>query len=418
MLLMTDPQPTPASLRRLLPLYVVIFIGFVGYSLMITLFTPMLMDPGSGFLPAETPRGQRTTLLGILLATYPLGQFLGSPVIGTLGDRFGRKPVLLVSLALTTVCYVGIALALEMRSLAALMVACLCAGLSEANVVVAQSSIADVTSKTDRSRWFGYIYLSSSSAYIVGPLAGGKLADPELVSWFTYATPYWVVCLLLGATLAWCALSLHESHPPQADRPIGLFTAVTSLRSVFTNPKRRRLYLVNFLLYLAIFGFFRSYPMYLVDEFHMGVSRLSEFIAYVGLPIVLANAGIVAWLSKRYPPRLLTIGSAWLTGLWMGMIVVPASAGWLWLTLGATAFALAICLPACASLLSGSAADEEQGQVMGSNQSLQVGAEALSGLLSGILAVFVVKLPLLVLAVLAVLGGALLLRRGEPAEAG
>jgi DHA1 family tetracycline resistance protein-like MFS transporter len=68
--------------------------------------------------------------------------------------------------------------------------------------------------------------------------------------------------------------------------------------------------------------------------------------------------------------------------------------------------------------LSGSAGDEEQGQVMGSNQSLQVGAEALSGLLSGILAAFVVKLPLIVLAVLAVLGGALLLGRGEPEEAG
>jgi DHA1 family tetracycline resistance protein-like MFS transporter len=411
-------EVTPVSLRRLLPLYLVIFIGFVGYSLMITLFTPMLLDPSSGFLAPDAPTAQRTLLLGVLLATYPFGQFLGSPVVGALSDRFGRKPVLLVSLAGTTAFYVGIASALALRSLPLLMVTCLLAGLSEANVVIAQSSIADVTTKGDRSRWFGYIYLSASSAYIVGPLLGGKLADPAVVSWFTYATPYWVVCLLLGLTLAWCAMSLQESHPAPSAQPIGLLAALTSLRQLFTAPRLRRLYLVNFLLYLAIFGFFRSYPMYLVDEFRMGVSRLSEMIAYVGLPIVLANAGVVAWLSRRYPPRLLTIGSAWLTGAWMAAVVVPGSAHWLWLTLGATAFALAICLPACASLLSSSAGDAEQGQVMGNNQSLQVGAEAVSGLVSGVLAGFVVKLPLIVLAALAVLAGVLLVgwRESRPSD--
>ena len=165
-------------MRRLLPLYLVIFIGFLGYSLMITVFTPLLLDDSTGMLPASSSTSTRTIVLGVLLSLYPLGQFLGSPVLGTLSDRFGRRPVLLISLASTTVWYAVIALALAAESLPLLMIACFLAGLSEANIVIAQGAIADAAPREDRGRLFGYIYLSASLAYVAGPLGGGKLADP------------------------------------------------------------------------------------------------------------------------------------------------------------------------------------------------------------------------------------------------
>jgi MFS family permease len=111
------------------------------------------------------------------LALYPLGQFLGSPVLGALSDRYGRRPILIASLSSTTILYVGIASALAGQNLALLMATCLLAGLSESNIVLAQSAIADTASRADRSRLFGYIYLSASLAYVVGPLGGGQLAD-------------------------------------------------------------------------------------------------------------------------------------------------------------------------------------------------------------------------------------------------
>ena len=98
------------DLKTLLPLYLVIFTGFCGYSLMITLFVPMLMG-ANGFLAADATTGQRSLVLGILLAVYPLGQFLGSPVLGALSDRYGRKPVLTVSLFIAVAAYLLIALA-------------------------------------------------------------------------------------------------------------------------------------------------------------------------------------------------------------------------------------------------------------------------------------------------------------------
>lgn len=135
-----------------------------------------------GMLAPSSSLTQRSLVLGLLLALYPLGQFLGSSVIGALSDRFGRRPILMGSLVATTVFYLGIATALSIQSLPLLLVACFLAGLSESNIVLAQSAVADTADRADRNRLFGYVYLSASLAYVVGPLGGGQLADHALVS--------------------------------------------------------------------------------------------------------------------------------------------------------------------------------------------------------------------------------------------
>ena len=93
--------------RRILPLYVVVFVGFLGYSLMIATFTPMILRNDNGMLPAGSSLTERSLVLGLLLALYPLGQFLGSPVLGALSDHYGRRPILIGSLSTTTILYVG-----------------------------------------------------------------------------------------------------------------------------------------------------------------------------------------------------------------------------------------------------------------------------------------------------------------------
>jgi MFS family permease len=403
-----DQTPGPGSLKRLLPLYAVVFAGFVGYSLMITVFTPMIMSNHDLLLRADEPMGRRVIVLGILLCLYPLGQFAGSPVLGALSDRFGRKPVLMISLGCTTGCYALIGIALYLRSFALLASASLLAGLAEGNVVAAQSAIADVITPEERNRFFGYIYLSASSAYIVGPLVGGKLADPELVSWFSDATPFWAAMIVLEITTAATAFFFRETNPPERRHSVSFSQAFTNLRGVVSNRRLRRLYWLNFAFYLAIFGFFRCYPMYLVDRFHLGVSQVSEFVAWVGVPIVIANAWLTGFLAARFSTRTLTLCSAFLTGAFM--IVVVAIPTWqsLWVTLFLTSAALAICLPACATLLSKAISDAEQGRVMGNNQALQVGAEALSGLVGGLAAALFVELPLILLGLLAMTAALLL----------
>ena len=391
------------SRMSLLPLYVVIFSGFVGYSLMITVFTPMIIKGETSMIAAGAPMAHKTMLLGFLLSIYPLGQFIGSPIMGSLSDRFGRKPVLLISLTITTLCYGVVATALSFGNFAALTAGLLICGLAEANIVTAQSAIADVVPAEDRNRFFGYIYMSVSSAFIIGPLAGGKLADRSLSPWFGYPTPFWAVMVLLAILTVTTAIVFVETNPPETRHPVSYLEAFTNLAGVVLNRRLRPLYWINFLFYFAIYGFFRSYPMYLVDEFHMGVSRVSEFIAWVGFPIVLSNVWLTGFVSARVNIRNLTFWSALLTGIFAISIVIPRPVGALWVTLFLTSASLAMCLPSCATLLSVAAGEADQGRVMGNNQALQVGAEALSSMAGGAIAAIAVKLTLIVLGVVAII---------------
>ncbi len=94
----------------------------------------------------------------------------------------------------------------------------------------------------------------------------------------------------------------------------------------------------------------------------------------------------------------------------MFAIIIPDFIESLWITLFLAALAMSICLPACASMLSGMVSGDKQGRIMWNNQSLQVGTEALPGFSAGLLAAVFIKLPLIVISVIAVLAGLLLLR--------
>lgn len=396
-------------------LCLVVFIGFVGHSLMITIFTPMLLTAGHGFFPFHAAIALRTFVLGVLLALYPLGQLFGAPLQGALSDRYGRKPILLFTLALTAFGYAVILLSLAVESLLLLGIARLVIGLSEANVVIAQSAIADMTRAEERGRLFGYVYMSISLAYVLGPLAGGKLADPGLFPGFGYATPFWFVFALILAMIYWCAKGFHESHVAGALRKTGYLNTLRSFLSTFTDKRVRVIYLTNFLLYLALSGYFRAYPIYFVSEFNMGVSRLSEYIAYAQLPLVVANLGLVGFLTHRFAYKTLTTWFALLAAAFMIAIGLSRSLLWIVLALPGAATAIAVCLPSCAALLSKSVEESEQGRIMGSNQSLQLGAELIAGLIVGTLAGISVSLPLPLLAIAGIAAAFILSRSSIPA---
>jgi len=400
-------MPSEFSIKRLLPLYIVIFFGFLGYSMMITLFTPLFMYAQEGMVSVDSSIGYRVILLGIVLALFPLAQFFSSPILGALSDHFGRRPILLISLYSAPVCYALIAFSLTFHSIALLMLGCFIAGITQANIVVAQSAIVDIAPREERNRLFGYIYLSASSAYIAGPLLGGKLTNSSTVSWFDYPTPFWVVCGFLVVVLFWTQAVFLETKKEKGIH-VNYLGAFVSLLTIFTSRRLRKIYFINFLLYIAIFGYFRCYPMYIVNAFHVNASKLSEYIAWVAVPIVLVNLGVTSVLSKRFSPKILTIWASFFTGVFMLLIVIPDAQAALWVTLFLTSAALALSLPSSSTMLSFAASPAEQGLVMGNNQSLQVAAEALSAFAGGLLASISIAMPLVVMSLVACITGIIL----------
>jgi MFS family permease len=395
-----------------MPLYLVIFIAMIGYSMMVTLFVPMLIHP-HGFLDESVARSTRTIYVGFLLALYPLGQFIGAPVIGSFSDRYGRKRVLSISLVVTIFFYVIITYSLQIQSLWLLMGACFLAGLSESNVAISQSAIADASTPEDRGRLFAYLYAAMSLGYITGPLMGGQIAVH-----YGYAPPFWIVVGLLVITYIWILVGFKDTFVPDITKPINYFKSFTNLTNVFTDLPIRRVYLVNFILFLSTYGFWRVIQIYMVDKWNFDVGQVTFYYAYLAVVSGIANMFLFAPLSKKLGMKWFIIGTAVVGGLFMLAIVVPSSEVSYWFTAGPASLVLAMTVAGCGAYLSTLVGSERQGRVLGNNLAIQVGAESLSAVLGGFLAALLIPLPLIVYGAIAVIGGLLLITYKGMADMG
>lgn len=343
-------------------------------------------------------------LLGVLLGLYPLGQFIGAPTLGALSDRWGRKPVLLTSIALSFLMYIGIALSLTFLSIHFLLLTVFLAGLCEGNVGLAQGAIVDVVDDKDRSYYFGLVFVFSSSAYIVGPLLS------SIFSLYDIVLVFWVVTLLLLITFLWTSKEVKETHQ-RSSTGRSYFEEFTNLFSIVTDKPLRYYYLVNFVIYMSIFGYFRVYAMYAVERFHVSTPLLSLIVAYVAVPIILFNTFATTRLSKLATPKKLTTIFSFLMGLFMILISIPEKFHYIWITLFLTTSAVAIVITFCATMLSFQVSKSRQGAVMGNNQSLQASAQGISAILGGLAATLAIWLPLTLFGFFGLIAGLLLINK-------
>ena len=216
-------------------------------------------------------------------------------MLGALSDRYGRKPILLASLGVAIVCYGVIAYAVHQRDIVMLSIACLVGGLSESNIAIAQSAVADAAGPEDRGRLFAYIYTACSCRYIAGPLVGGLIAAR-----FGFGTPFWIVVVLLALTLVWTLSAFRETHPADTTRALDYRAAMMNLASIFSDRPIRSLYLINFIVYLTAFGFFRVILMYMADKWHILAHQSGMYYSYFSAMSLVANLFCVAPLLHRF----------------------------------------------------------------------------------------------------------------------
>src|ERR671911_570506 len=182
--------------RSLLVIFLTIFVNLVGFGIII----PLLPFYAETF-------GASPLVIGVLFASFSLAQLIASPLLGELSDRWGRRPVLILSLIGTAVSFAMLAVA---QSLAMLFIARIVDGLSGGNITTARAYIADVTTEEERPRAYGFLGAAFGLGFIIGPALGGAF------SVISYTAPIWAAtAITIAATvLAWVWLpeTVHRAH--------------------------------------------------------------------------------------------------------------------------------------------------------------------------------------------------------------
>lgn len=378
----------------LLAIFLVVLFAYIGISMPLPLFTPMLLYPEGGILGPGYSEEVRTIILGVVLSLYPLGQFLASPILGQLSDRYGRKKILTLSLIGATVGFALTALSIREGSLLFLCLSRLFCGICEANVVIVQSAAADLFTGRAKTRAFSLITMAASCGFIIGPLLGGKLSDPVLSSWFNYATPFWLSAGFALITFFYVWLRFPHFAPTNGDRgTLSPFQGILNLKKSIADPKMKGLFAASFLFWLSNFFFLQFLPLYQVQRFSFTGSQVADTQAYLAVIIALSQVLITTYLAKRVSIFKGLVASGFLMAFSLLFFALPFPPDGLFILLPFVGISCGIIMTKSGLLISNAAPPERQGEVMGINGSLMVAGEALSTLIGGVLAGIAAALP-------------------------
>ncbi|MFA5792666.1 MAG: MFS transporter [Candidatus Gracilibacteria bacterium] len=377
-------------------LFLIVFLDLIGVGILIPILAPLMLDTTSQIVPTAWNEATRNMALGLLVASYPLAQFFGAPILGTLSDRHGRKKILAISLFGTLIGYVLFAIGILTNQLWLLFVSRTLDGFTGGNLSIANSSIADMNQGEKSAKNFGLIGMAFGMGFIVGPFLGGILSDPHLVSWFNHATPFWFAAILSMANLILVGTSFKETIAKKVHKHIHPFIGFTHLAKAWRMKELRIAFIVTF-LHNAGFAFFAQFfPVFLVQKFAFEPSQIGTFFGYIGICIALSQ-GFVTRIVGKYvvPEKVLKFSLLGLSFTLVAM-TLPQAIWILYLLQASLAIFEGLSFPNSTAIISNLATSEDQGEVLGITQSLRALGQALPPLIAGVLITFGQNLPTLV----------------------
>lgn len=354
----SNVPPDVADSRR--AALVFIFIVVVADVLALGIIIPVLPALVEEFLGGDTARAAE--IYGAFGTVWALMQFVCAPVLGALSDRFGRRPVVLISCLGLGLDYILMALA---PTLAWLFVGRVISGITASSFATAGAYIADVTPPERRAAGFGMIGAAFGLGFVLGPAMGGLLGAIDL------RLPFWVAAAMAIANAAYGYFVLPESLPPDRRTPFRWRRAhpIGSLRLLRSHPGLPRLAGVLFCYQLAHQVLASIFVLYGGYRYAWGERTVGLTLTAVGVFSMIVQGGlvrsIVSWAGER---RTVTAGL--LAGAlgYAGFGLAPTQS-WFWGVLPVFAF-MGLFNPAMQGLMSRLVTPGEQGRLQGANTSL------------------------------------------------
>jgi DHA1 family tetracycline resistance protein-like MFS transporter len=356
----------------LLVIFITVFIDLIGFGIVI----PVLPFYVEGTKFNATPRA-----VGLLFASYSIMQLIFTPILGRLSDRYGRRPVLLLSLIGTGLGFLILGLA---RSLWMLFAGRILDGITGGNISTAQAYIADVTTPDERAKGMGMVGAAFGLGFIFGPAIGG------ILSRWGISLPFFFASALAFANATLLYFTLPETVT--ADHPARVSAAGGGWSQITASLKETRLAVVLLIYFLSIVAFSiltTSFALYTMYRFGFDAQRNGYLFVFVGLIGALIQGMLIGRLVKRWGEMPLVVtGTLLFAGsLLMIPFIRPQTGGLLALlaVLGVFAVGNSLSGPALTSLASKSAGAGEQGGVLGVTQAAASLARAVGPSISALL---------------------------------
>ncbi|MGJ4913130.1 TCR/Tet family MFS transporter [Bradyrhizobium sp. HKCCYLRH2060] len=338
-----------------------IFVTILLDMLALGLIMPILPKLIESFVGNDTAQAAR--IFGLFGTAWALMQFVFSPVLGSLSDRFGRRPVILLSNFGLAADYVLMALA---PSLAWLFVGRLISGVTSASISTAFAYIADLTPPDRRAAIFGRIGAAFGAGFVLGPATGGLLGDidPRL--------PFWAAAGLSFANALYGFLVLPESLRPERRSPFRWRTAnpLGALRLLASDRILAGLSTVNFITQLAHVVLPSTFVLYATYRYGWDTRTVGLTLAMVGVCAMIVQGGAVGLIVRVFGERgALMLGlSAGLVGFFIFGVAPTGPLSWL----GIPVMALwGVSGAALQALMTRLVAPDKQGQLQGATSSVQ-----------------------------------------------
>jgi len=328
----------------------------IGFGLIMPVMPELLRQITGGDLARAALWG------GALTGGFAVMQFLFGPVIGNLGDRFGRKPVLLASLAVLTADYAVLALA---GSVWIFFFARLVTGIASATYSTSTAYIADISTPQEKAQRFGLIGAAFGAGFVLGPAVGGMLAE------FGLRAPFVAAALVAGANLLFGAVVMRESLPPAQRRPFEWRRAnpFGAFRHIGRLPGLGR--------YLGIYTAYEfAFTVYPVIWAYFGIARFGWTAGQVGLSLAAYGVGFAVVQGALIRPALRFFGRGGVMVVGLGAAVLSFAvltfidSGTLALAMIPVSALSGMVMPALRAQMSDMVAANRQGELQGALSSL------------------------------------------------
>ena len=356
--------------KPLIIIFLTILIDLIGFGIVIPLLTFYAEEFNA------TPFD-----IGLLVSSYSLMQFIFSPILGGLSDKYGRRPILFLSIIGSGIGYLMMGLA---GSLLMIYAGRIFGGITAGNLSTAQAYIADVTTRENRAKGMGLFGMAFGLGFILGPALAGILSK------FGIHVPFYFAAGLSFANAILLYFVLPESRKPgDTTEIVKRKNRIAELIEVFKDTRFTTLTLQYFLLVTAFSMMTTSFAYYTSFKFGYNAEQTGYLLAFVGLMAVIMQGGLLGTLVKKFgEAKLVVFGCLMLVISFAIVPFVGKDSGGLWALLaGVACFALgnSMASPSLTSLASKNANDFEQGKVLGIMQSAASLARVIGPMLCGIL---------------------------------